>query len=288
MLIMTATKKKDSGCLYVVATPIGHMDDMTYRAVEVLKRCDLILCEDTRHSKRLLQHYGIDTHTRSLHVHNEHRVSTSFIADLKAGQHIALISDAGTPLISDPGFTLIAMARSEHLTVQPIPGASAVIALLSAAGLPVQPFTFHGFIPPKKNQRIEFYQQLMPLNHTHVFYESSHRIAQSLDDLNSVLDDQAQVCVGRELTKRFEQFYSGNAQQVCEEIRSGEQHQKGEFVVAIYGQARGTSQLDDNSRQLGRQLQPLLPPKQAAKVVAEHYGLNKKQVYEYLISSADD
>jgi Predicted methyltransferases len=150
MLIMTDTKTKDSGTLYVVATPIGHLDDISYRAVDVLKSCDLILCEDTRHSKRLFQNYTIDTPLRSLHAHNEHQISEGLIERIKAGETMALVSDAGTPLISDPGFTLIELAHQENITVSPIPGASAVITLLSVAGLPVQPFTFHGFIPPKK------------------------------------------------------------------------------------------------------------------------------------------
>lgn len=282
---MTDTQPKDSGALYVVATPIGHLDDISYRAVETLKTCDLILCEDTRHSKRLFQNYSIDTPLRALHAHNEHQISEGLIERIKAGETMALVSDAGTPLISDPGFTLIELAHKKHVTVVPIPGASAVITLLSVAGLPVQPFTFHGFIPPKKNQRLAFFKQLTPLNQTHVFYESSHRIAQSMTDLASVLTEDNLVCVGRELTKRFEQLYRGTAEQVRDSILAGANHQKGEFVVAISGQTIAKKNaLDDASKQLAQSLKQLLPPKQAAALVAEHCDVNKKQVYQFIIN----
>ncbi|MCX7544067.1 16S rRNA (cytidine(1402)-2'-O)-methyltransferase [Marinicella gelatinilytica] len=286
---MTDTNLKDSGILYVVATPIGHLDDISYRAVEVLKNCDLILCEDTRHSKRLLQNYNITTATRSLHAHNEHHISASILAQIKQGSHMALISDAGTPLISDPGFPLIEQAHQQGIKVMPIPGASAVIALLSVAGLPVQPFTFHGFIPPKKNQRLAFYQSLLPLNQTHVFYESSHRIAKSLVDLSTILDSEARVCVGRELTKRFEHIYSGNAEEVSQQIQESTNHQKGEFVIAVSGRiSSATLTLNDDTQKLALLLKPLMAPKQAASVVAEHHGANKKQVYEFIINSSND
>lgn len=286
---MTNPSLKDSGILYVVATPIGHLGDISYRAVEVLSSCDLILCEDTRHSKRLLQTYNISTATRSLHAHNEHQITTSVLAQIEQGSDMALISDAGTPLISDPGFVLIEQAHQNGIKVIPIPGASAVIALLSVAGLPVQPFTFHGFIPPKKNQRMAFYEHLLPLKQTHVFYESSHRIVKSLGDLASVLDTDAQVCVGRELTKRFEHIYLGSASQVNAEIQSDSQHQKGEFVIAVSGKAKTIPEaLDDNSQQLALLLKPLLPPKQVAAVVAEHHGVHKKQVYQYLTDQSGD
>lgn len=286
---MTNANSKDSGHLYVVGTPIGHLDDLTNRAVDVLKSCDLILCEDTRHSKRLLQTYNIDTPLRSLHAHNEHQVSTTLVEQIKSGQNMALISDAGTPLISDPGVPLVAEAHKQNIPVSPIPGASAIISLLSVAGLPVQPFTFHGFIPPKKNQRMAFYKHICPLDHTHVFYESSHRIAQSITDLASVLSSRDEVCVGRELTKRFEQLYRGSAEQVMAMILNGPNHQKGEFVVAVSGQAvSNTNELDEKTQQLALSLKPLLPPKQAAAIVANHYQVNKKQIYEFIISQSDD
>ncbi len=280
---MTDSKTKDSGCLYVVATPIGHLEDMTYRAVNTLKSCDLILCEDTRHSKHLLNAYGIETTTRSLHAHNEYQATPALLAQIKAGQNMALISDAGTPLVSDPGFPLIEQAHQQGIRVIPVPGASAVIALLSVAGLPVQPFTFHGFIPPKTNQRKTFYQQLLPLNQTHVFYESSHRIVPSLTDLVAVLGAGVPLRIGREMTKQFEHIYIGSAEAVKANIESSQNHQKGEFVVAIGGlEKTPVHQMDEASRRLARQLKSLLPPKQAAAVVAEHYDLNKKTVYGYI------
>ncbi|KAA3649148.1 MAG: 16S rRNA (cytidine(1402)-2'-O)-methyltransferase [Proteobacteria bacterium] len=285
MLIMTDTHRKDSGYLYVVGTPIGHLDDLSFRAVDVLKSCDLILCEDTRHSKRLFQNYDIETPLRSLHAHNEHQVSGALIERIKAGDNMALVSDAGTPLISDPGFPLITEAHQQSIRVIPIPGPSAVISLLSVAGLKVQPFTFHGFIPPKKNQRLDFFKSISPLNQTHVFYESSHRIIQSMSDLTTVLTDQDLVCVGRELTKRFEQLYRGSAEQVLDMLMEASNHQKGEFVVAISGSAvTQIDTLEASSQQLAILLKPLLPPKQAAAVVADHYHVNKKQVYEFIIN----
>lgn len=286
---MTTTIQKDSGCLYVVATPIGNLADISFRAIEVLQQCDLIVCEDTRHSKHLLQNYDIETPTRSLHAHNEDQVAGQLINQIQAGQNIAIISDAGTPLISDPGFPLLQQAHAAGIQVAPIPGASAVISLLSVAGLPVQPFTFHGFIPSKKGQRKIFYQSLLPLNQTHVFYESSHRIMASVIDLQLIFGDDSTVCIGRELTKRFEHIYHGSVAEIIAQMAADNYSQKGEFVVAINGQIdRQDKGLNFEQQALAQTLKPLLPPKQAAAVIANHYQVNKKQVYEFILSLPND
>lgn len=288
-LTMTMTLVKDSGCLYVVATPIGNLADISFRAIEVLQQCDLIVCEDTRHSKHLLQNYNIDTPTRSLHAHNEDQIAGQLISQLQSGQELAIISDAGTPLISDPGFPLVKQAHAAGIRVIPIPGASAVISLLSVAGLPVQPFTFHGFIPSKKSQRKVFYQSLLPLDKTHVFYESSHRIMASVTDLSLIFGAHTEACIGRELSKRFEHIYRGSLANIITEMTADSYSQKGEFVVAISGQADSQeSVLNFEQESLARLLKPLMPPKQAAAVVASHYQVNKKMVYEFILNLAND
>ncbi len=282
---MTMTLLKDSGCLYVVATPIGNLADFSFRAIEILQQCDLIVCEDTRHSKHLLQNYDIQTPTRSLHTHNEDQIAGQLIKQLQDGEQLAIISDAGTPLISDPGFPLVQQAHAAGIQVIPIPGASAVISLLSVAGLPVQPFTFHGFIPSKKSQRKIFFQSLLPIDQTHVFYESSHRIMASVADLSLIFGADTEVCIGRELTKRFEHIYRGTLAEIIAEMENDHYSQKGEFVVAISGQTdRQAMAMSVEQQALARTLKPLLPPKQAAAVIADHYQVNKKQAYEFILS----
>ncbi|MDD1613235.1 MAG: 16S rRNA (cytidine(1402)-2'-O)-methyltransferase, partial [Methylococcaceae bacterium] len=194
----------ECGKLYVVATPIGNLADMSFRAVEVLKQVDLIAAEDTRHVKMLLQHYGITNKLISLHQHNENKASSVLLEKLRAGQSIALVSDAGTPLLSDPGMPLVKMVKDAGLDVVPIPGACALIAALSAAGLPVTQFSFEGFLPRTSSARKAFFSERVLSPKTWVFYESSHRILASLQDMAEILPLDRQIVIARELTKLHE------------------------------------------------------------------------------------
>lgn len=282
---MNHTSNLSAGTLYVVATPIGNLKDITYRAVEVLLHCSWAACEDTRHSQRLFQAYNIQCKTIALHQHNENQTSGKIIELLLNGEDVALVSDAGTPLISDPGFPLVQQAHELGIKVSPIPGPSALIAFLSASAVKSQPFTFHGFLPAKKQQRLNFYESLLPLDTTHVFYESSHRIVDSVQQIKSVFGAQCQVAMGRELTKQFEQIFVGSVDQLLELLLADNNHQKGEFVVAIEAsKVKADDELSTAQQQLANDLKSHLPPKIAAKIVADHYSINKKQVYEYILN----
>jgi len=282
---MNDSSTTQSGILYVVATPIGNLKDITIRAIEVLQSCDLVVCEDTRHSQRLFQAHAIKNKTKALHQHNENHDSELIIAQIQGGLNVALVSDAGTPLISDPGFPLLQLAHQQGIKVVPIPGPSALIALLSVAALNTNPFVFHGFLPAKSQQRLHVYKNWLPLDSTHVFYESSHRIMDSVIQLTEVFGDDTQIAMGRELTKKFEQIFRGRAADLLDLLTSNNKHQKGEFVLAIQGMKISTDKLLSNEQAaLASTLNQYLPPKVAAKIVAEHYQINKKQVYEYILS----
>ncbi|WP_457669132.1 16S rRNA (cytidine(1402)-2'-O)-methyltransferase, partial [Thiolapillus sp.] len=198
-----------SGVLYVVATPIGNLDDISLRAIAVLKQVDHIAAEDTRHSRRLLQHHGIDTAMFALHEHNERQALKGLVSLLEEGKSLALISDAGTPLISDPGFPLVRACRERGIRVSTVPGPSALIAALSISGLPVDSFCFHGFLPRNAAARKQKLSELKAAPLTQVFYESSHRILYALQDMEEVLGGRREICVARELTKQYEEVLQG-------------------------------------------------------------------------------
>lgn len=221
----------DSGILYIVATPIGNLGDMTVRAIDTLKSVGVIYCEDTRVTSGLLTHFEITTPTKSYHQHSGERVVAEIRGLLESGQHVALVTDAGTPGISDPGNLLVSHVTQsmKHVTIVPVPGASAVVAALSVSGFPTDKFLFLGF-PPHKNKRQKFFQEVAASEHTVVFYESSHRITKCLDELQSVLPPTRQVCVCRELTKKFESTYRGTIQ----DIAAMAIPEKGEFVVVVH------------------------------------------------------
>ncbi|MCX7552651.1 16S rRNA (cytidine(1402)-2'-O)-methyltransferase [Marinicella sp. S1101] len=284
---MNQSSATASGTLYVVATPIGNLNDITLRALEVLNQCDLVACEDTRHSMRLFQAHGITTKTVALHQHNEAKQSHKLIERLINGDDVALVSDAGTPLISDPGFPLLGLAHENNIKVVPIPGPSALIALLSVAAINTQPFVFHGFVPPKSKQRVAEFVSWLETTATHVYYESSHRIVASIEALIEVFGETAEVAMGRELTKTFEQIFTGTAIELLQLVESNNNHQKGEFVLAVLNKKPAVSdEIGSQPAALIAQLMPLLPPKTVAKVVADHYGLNKKQVYNFILRQA--
>ena len=274
-----------TGTLYIVATPIGNLDDISLRALETLKNCDLIACEDTRHSKRLCQHHDIRTPLLAYHQHNEQQAGHQLIDKLQQGQNIAVVSDAGTPLISDPGYVVVQMAHQAEIQVSPIPGPSALITLLSAAGLDTSSIRFEGFLPNKSSQRLNTMKQLLPCESTLVIYESSHRIMACLKDIAEVMGDGHLIGVGRELTKTFETVYHGKVADILTQLEDFPVQQKGEFVVAIAAsKPKVSEEVPLIAQQLALTLMPLLPPKTVSKVVASHHDCNKKQVYQFILN----
>ncbi|TAK91587.1 MAG: 16S rRNA (cytidine(1402)-2'-O)-methyltransferase [Burkholderiaceae bacterium] len=270
------------GTLYVVATPIGNLDDITLRALACLKIVDCIAAEDTRHSRSLLQHYGIATPLLAVHEHNEREAATGLIARLQAGERIALITDAGTPAISDPGARLVDAVRSAGLPVIPLPGACAAIAALSVSGLLGSSFHFEGFLPGKTGARQERLEQLALLPSQVVLYEAPHRIVDTLHELAQAFGDSRQILIARELTKRFEQTVRLPLAQACAWIEASPDHQRGEFVLVLAAaEALMPDALSAEAARLMDLLLPELPPKRAAAIAAAATGSNKKALYDY-------
>ena len=222
-----------TGTLFIVATPIGNLNDITFRAVEILKSVDIILAENTRHSKKLLQHLNITKPIRAFHEHNEREKTKAIIDELHSGKSIALISDAGTPLISDPGYFVVAQAKKEGLRVVPIPGASALITALSASGLASDSFTFLGFLPSKQTARIKLLKTLLNQTKTSIFYESPKRIFATLTDMHAIFGDSREVCLAKELTKVFETIQTDSIPNLIKYLSADDNNQKGEFVILI-------------------------------------------------------
>ena len=278
---MKTGKTAIPGKLYVVATPIGNLEDITNRAVEILMSVDLIAAEDTRHSRILLQHYGINTELMSLHEHNEASRIGRILGLLQEGGSVALISDAGTPLISDPGFRLVLAAHEAGMKPVPVPGPSALSAMLSVAGQPVERFCFEGFLSSKSSGRRKQLHGLLSETRTMVFYESSHRIKDSLQDMHNIFGSTRCCTVGRELTKRFESLYRGTLAEVLLEMEQDVNSTRGEFVIVIAG-AEGNP---DESVEKGRLIMDILLTElsvsQAASLAARISGARKKALYEY-------
>lgn len=275
---MDKNSATSTGILYVVATPIGNLDDITLRAIQTLKSVDTILAEDTRHSAKLLQALGIQKPLLSHHAHNESQASETIIAALLKGQNFALISDAGTPLINDPGFELVRMARLNHIEVVPVPGACAITTALCAAGLPCDSFLFAGFLPAKHQARCHKLQALQYCGHTLVFYESTHRILDCLDDLHEVYGEEYQFVVAKELTKSFERFISGTAREIKNWFLEDNAHSKGEFVLILPPLAEENASTED-SHLLTVLLQEL-PLKQAVKLASSLSKTHKNELYK--------
>ncbi len=276
--------RKNAGVLYVVATPIGNLQDMTPRAVETLARTDLIAAEDTRHSGKLLQHFGIGTKTVSLHDYNERDKVEELIAFMQDGDSLALISDAGTPLISDPGFNLVRAARVAGITVTPIPGACAAVAALSAAGLPSDRFAFEGFPPAKSAARRVLFERCRREPRTLIFYESPHRIQECLSDMAAVFGGERQAAFARELTKQFETIRAGTLTQLLDWLRADPNQQRGEIVVLVHGQAAEEDRIiDAEAERVLRILLAELPVKQAAGLAAQITGVKKNRLYQHAL-----
>jgi len=269
----------DTATLYIVPTPIGNLDDMSARAISVLSEVSWIAAEDTRHSARLLQHFSIGTKTLSLHEHNEDKRTAMLCERLKGGESVALISDAGTPLISDPGFILVRKCREQGIPVSALPGPCAAITALSASGLPTDKFIFEGFLPVKTQAREGVLSALLDRTFTTVYYEAPRRILDTVTDIQRVLGERS-IVVAKELTKTFETYVSGSAQDVIDYLTADAAHQKGEFVVMI-GPAQVSEQaIPSEAMSLLNALCEHMPLKKAAAVVASHYDLKKNALYQ--------
>jgi 16S rRNA (cytidine1402-2'-O)-methyltransferase len=273
------------GALYLVATPIGNLEDITLRALRVLKEVDLIACEDTRHTATLLQHYGIDKPTTSYHEHNELTRAAELIVHLERGEKVAVVSDAGMPGVSDPGYRLVALAVRHHIRVVPVPGASAFLAALVASGLPTDSFRFTGFLPAKAGARRTALEAIRISPRTQVFYEAPHRILETLRDVVEVLGPERHVVIAREVTKLHEEFLRGRACDVLAELQ-----QRGEVrgeITLLIGKAEETAHAPASSKTIAQRVQALMcdgtmDEKAALKQAAKEFGLPKSEAYRQL------
>ena len=274
------------GTLYLVATPIGNLADITYRAIQVLKDVDVIACEDTRHTHKLLQHYGIGTKTISYHEHNEEQRASELVALLQDGKSVAVVSDAGTPGISDPGFRLVSKALAEGIVVVPVPGPSALITALVGSGLPTDQFLFAGFLPARSGQRQTRLEELRNAGATMIFYEAPHRIAAMLKDCVEVLGER-EAAVARELTKLHEEFRRGRLSEL-QEYYSGEQEPRGEFVVVIDRNEIGDTAIENESASVNSLVTKFeaegLDHRVALKKAARELGLSRDEAYRRLVA----
>lgn len=268
-----------AGTLHVVATPIGNLADLSPRAQETLRSVDAVCAEDTRHTRQLLAHFGIERPLLALHEHNEAEVAAKLVARLAAGESLALVSDAGTPLVSDPGYRLVRAAREAGLRVSPVPGPSAIIAALSVAGLPSDRFAFEGFLPAKSGARRDRLAALAGETRTLVFYESSHRIVESLADARSAFGDDRRAVLARELTKLFETVLDGRLVELQAVVEADANQRKGEFVLLVEGVGDDAEAKVVQGRLLYAKLAAHLPPSTAAKLAAELSGAPRKSLY---------
>lgn len=270
------------GTLYVVATPIGNLDDISARALKVLRDVSLIAAEDTRHSVRLLQHFGIETPLAACHEHNEREQGGRFLAKLQAGEDVALISDAGTPLISDPGYHLVRQARAVGIQVVPVPGACALIAALSAAGLPSDRFIFEGFLPAKAAGRRGRLEALLEEPRTLIFYEAPHRLLECIEDMAAIFGDERPAVLARELTKTFETLKGLPLGELREFVAADSNQQRGECVLLVAGRPapEGDEVVDAQTLRVLDLLLAELPVKRAAALAAEITGARKNQLYQ--------
>jgi 16S rRNA (cytidine1402-2'-O)-methyltransferase len=271
-----------TGALYIVATPIGNLADISQRALDILSRVEVIAAEDTRHSQKLLQHYGIQKQLISLHEHNERARAEQILQLLQQGKDVALISDAGTPLISDPGYLLIKTLRNANITIVPIPGACAAIAALSASGLPTERFIFEGFLPAKSAQRQQRLQVLVAETRTLIFYEAPHRILDLLEDLIVVFGVEREAVLAKELTNTFENIISGVLPELKSWLEIDPARTQGEFVVLIHGAAATTkdSDAESSAENTLKILLSELPLKQAVALTTTLTGMKKNWLYQ--------
>ena len=282
MSIEISSKKgivEGAGTLYMVATPIGNLGDISPRAVETLNKVELIAAEDTRHSQRLLSHLGVSTRMQAYHEHNEEYQAGKLIVRLQQGDSIAVISDAGTPLISDPGYRLLEQAHLHGIRVVPIPGPCAEIAAMSVSGLATDRFSFEGFPPAKQAARLSYLQPLKEEARTMVFYISCHRISETLMDMRTVFGEQRLATFAREVTKTYETIRKATLDELCEWVAGDDMQRKGEIVLVVTGSVKDKSAHPLRDEILAA-LVDELPVKQAAKLASRITGINKNELYE--------
>ncbi|MBF9001521.1 MULTISPECIES: 16S rRNA (cytidine(1402)-2'-O)-methyltransferase [Vibrio] len=285
---MTDSKTLDVPTLYIVPTPIGNLGDITQRALDVLSTVDIIAAEDTRHTGKLLSHFNIQTKTFALHDHNEQQKAQALVEKLLAGQSIALVSDAGTPLISDPGYHLVSQCRQAGVKVTPLPGACAVITALSASGLPSDRFSFEGFFPAKSKGRKDKLLEIAKVERTCIFYESPHRISESLKDMLEILGPEREVVLARELTKTFETIQGLPLGELVEWVEEDNNRKRGEMVILIHGHREEShSELPEEALRTLGILTKELPLKKAAAMTAEIYNLKKNALYKWGLENLD-
>lgn len=265
--------------LFIVATPIGNLGDLSPRAQDTLREVAAICAEDTRHTRRLLAHFGIEAELIALHEHNEQALAARLVERLRAGDSLALVSDAGTPLVSDPGFRLVRAAREAGLRVSPVPGPSALVAALSVAGLPSDRFAFEGFLPAKAGARRERLQRLAGESRTLLFYESSHRIAETLEDMAAAFGGERRAVLARELTKLFETVLDGSLAGLLVRVREDADQRRGEFVLVVEGAGEDADAALAEGRRVYALLNAHLPPSKAARLAAELTGAPRKSLY---------
>ena len=275
------------GNLYIVATPIGNLKDISARALTILAEVDTIVAEDTRHTKRLLEHYNISAHLTSLHIHNESRKSQFLIDKVTQGQSIALVSDAGTPLISDPGFPLVRNARQAGINIIPVAGCCALIAALSASGLPTDRFCFEGFLPAKKEARLNNLKNLNSEDRTLCFYEAPHRLLDSLNSMQIAFGGDRIVVVAKEISKSYERFFYGNFTKVISELVCQPEVIRGEFVIMVEGAKPKDHDVQQIESLMKILLNEKLPTKQAANITMQVLGCKKKEAYQIGLSLQD-
>ena len=274
-----------SGSLYIVATPIGNLSDITLRAIETLKNVDLVLAEDTRHSKKLFDHYEIKSPLTAFHEHNENEKASGIISEIHSGKSIALISDAGTPLISDPGYQLVSEAKKIGINVIPIPGPNAAIAALSSSGIASSSFSFFGFLPAKQASRLKLLKTKRSLDETIIFYESPKRILATIKDMMDVFGETRRVCLAKELTKSFETILNDNLMALMDYLESDPSHQKGEFVLIVSPDDK--IDFDEAKSELEKILPILcdeMGASKASKLASKITGLDKKYCYQKAIN----
>lgn len=271
--------------LYVVATPIGNLGDITLRALEVLKSVDVIAAEDTRHTSGLLKHFGISKKCIAVHQHNEQQAAQTLLQRLQAGENVALVTDAGTPGISDPGAVVVDVLRDADVSVVPIPGASAVIAALSASGIVATGFSFIGFLPAKGSHRRKTLETLKQHDSTLIFYEAPHRIVECVADLAKILGGERRITIARELTKTFETFHRCQLSDAKTWLESDTNQQRGEFVLLVEaGEAKEQAAVSDEAERILRLLLVDLPLKQAVKLAVEITGMKKNDLYNFALA----
>lgn len=279
----------NSGTVFIVATPIGNLADISQRALQILQQVDHIAAEDTRHSKKLLAYYAINTPLLALHEHNEQQCIDYILNKVQQGENFALISDAGTPLISDPGYRLVAKAKSLNIKVVPIPGCCAAITALSAAGLPTDRFIFEGYLPTKTQARLTHLENLKQESRTLIFYEAPHRIVESIAAMVQVFGGERLAVIARELTKTFETIQRDNLANLLTWLQNDKNQQKGEFVVIVAGVTPTlNAEIDPQTLKILSLLTTVLPVKQAAQITAQISGEKKNRLYDYALLFANN